>query len=515
MQSDRRLRFKVKKEDATKDKLLFQHVSDKDRFNVAALLTTLSARAGLMDQSLLRRMYEHLKLSKASQGKLLQLVAEQPDPAKFGKAVRSKKVRSTVLSYLLTATVADGKYDAREREGFRYVAMMFGIPWNQITALEDQLARELRTTPATYTQNESDEQKRERRWKIVAGATAAAVGAVLLTPIAAPAIGGAIGTFFLGLSGAAATSAGLATLGGGAVAAGGAGMAGGTATVAAALGLTGGGLVGKKVASRVGKVDEYRYAHLNGQGMHCFLAVSGFFSERSNPVETWSHLPTVTGHGEHHALIWESQHLFDLGKALCMFGFQSAGLMGVHVFARHACRIAARRFAWPTAILSLANIIDSPWSVARDRSEKAAKILAEHLATAQHGKRPITLIGFSLGARLIFHALEHLAKSGDPSKGLIDHVLLMGGAFSADAARWEQVRNIVAGRLVNAYCPKDWVLGYMYRTAELEFKDIAGLHPIHVQGVENVNVCHLLDGHTSYQAAKEDILRHVGLDDNC
>jgi pimeloyl-ACP methyl ester carboxylesterase len=194
---------------------------------------------------------------------------------------------------------------------------------------------------------------------------------------------------------------------------------------------------------------------------------------------------------------------------------QGAGLMGVHLFARHACKAAARSFAWPSAILSFANVIDNPWSVARDRSEKAANILAEDIATAQHGKRPITLIGFSLGARLIFHALEHLAKMGDSSKGLIDHVLLMGGAFSADADRWEKVRNIVAGRLINAYCPKDWVLGYMYRTAELEFENIAGLHPVHVPGVENVNVSRLVKGHTSYQAAKENILRYVRLDDNC
>ena len=50
---------------------------------------------------------------------------------------------------------------------------------------------------------------------------------------AAPAIGGAIGVWG-GLSGAAATSHGLALLGGGSLAAGGFGMAGGTVVVTAA-----------------------------------------------------------------------------------------------------------------------------------------------------------------------------------------------------------------------------------------------------------------------------------------
>lgn len=57
---------------------------------------------------------------------------------------------------------------------------------------------------------------------------------------AAPVIGAAVGGA-LGLSGAAATSAGLAALGGGSVAAGGFGMAGGTALLAGLGGLSGAG----------------------------------------------------------------------------------------------------------------------------------------------------------------------------------------------------------------------------------------------------------------------------------
>lgn len=51
--------------------------------------------------------------------------------------------------------------------------------------------------------------------------------------LAAPAIGTAIGVHVLGLSGAAATSAGLAAAGGGSLASGGLGMAGGSAILSA------------------------------------------------------------------------------------------------------------------------------------------------------------------------------------------------------------------------------------------------------------------------------------------
>ena len=69
-----------------------------------------------------------------------------------------------------------------------------------------------------------------------------AVAVAMTAGWAAPAIGGFIGTL-MGLSGAAATSAGLAFLGGGALAVGGAGMAGGAALIiggGAVIGIMGG-----------------------------------------------------------------------------------------------------------------------------------------------------------------------------------------------------------------------------------------------------------------------------------
>ena len=84
--------------------------------------------------------------------------------------------------------------------------------------------------------------KKDVAWGKVAavGVGAAAIG-VVSGGLAAPALGGWVGSTFLGLSGAAATSAGLALLGGGSLAAGGMGMAGGAALVATTAGLVGAG----------------------------------------------------------------------------------------------------------------------------------------------------------------------------------------------------------------------------------------------------------------------------------
>ena len=72
--------------------------------------------------------------------------------------------------------------------------------------------------------------------KVVAVVAGGAAVGVLTGGLAAPLIGGAVGGA-MGLSGAAATSAGLALLGGGSVAAGGLGMAGGTAIIAGTAGV--------------------------------------------------------------------------------------------------------------------------------------------------------------------------------------------------------------------------------------------------------------------------------------
>lgn len=85
-------------------------------------------------------------------------------------------------------------------------------------------------------------------WKkaaVIGGATVVGGAVCFVTGgVAAPAVGAWVGSTFLGLSGAAATSAGLALLGGGSLAAGGAGMAGGAAVVAGTAAAAGASVAG-------------------------------------------------------------------------------------------------------------------------------------------------------------------------------------------------------------------------------------------------------------------------------
>ena len=114
-------------------------------------------------------------------------------------------------------------------------------------------------------------------------------------------------------------------------------------------------------------------------------------------------------------------------------------------------------------LTKLGYLIDNPWSNALDRARAAGLVLASVLRERQLGVRPVTLIGFSLGARVIFYALLDLAKTG--SHGIVQDVFLLGATLSVSNSMWEQTRSVVGGRYVNVYARNDWVLNYLFRAS--------------------------------------------------
>merc|ERR1719383_111268 len=125
-----------------------------------------------------------------------------------------------------------------------------------------------------------------------------------------------------------------------------------------------------------------------------------------------------------------------------------------------------------------------------NRSTLAGKQLAHVLLAREQGKRPVSLIGFSLGARVIYSCLEELLllsrtdSSGRPCHndsngpfGIVENVVILGAPLPGDAASWKHVTKVVAGRVINGYCRSDWMLKFLYRTSSGN-TTIAGLRPI-------------------------------------
>ena len=59
-------------------------------------------------------------------------------------------------------------------------------------------------------------------------------------------------------------------------------------------------------------------------------------------------------------------------------------------------------------------------------------------------------------------------RRGGDWAGIVEHVVVMGAPVSTRLERWAMARSVVAGRFVNAYSRRDWVLGLIYRGANGE-----------------------------------------------
>lgn len=64
----------------------------------------------------------------------------------------------------------------------------------------------------------------------------------------------------------------------------------------------------------------------------------------------------------------------------------------------------------PALLITASVVVDNPWSVVANHAKRAGKLLARSLIDRAAGNRPVSLVGWSHGARVIFSALEYLAK---------------------------------------------------------------------------------------------------------
>lgn len=163
----------------------------------------------------------------------------------------------------------------------------------------------------------------------------------------------------------------------------------------------------------------------------------------------------------------------------------------------------------PLVLTKLAYLIDNPWTVSLTRAQYAGLIMADSLRDRNLGNRPITLVGFSLGARVIFYCLKELAEKG--AHGLVQNVYLLGSPIVANKDDYLKARSVVSGRFVNGYSTNDWILGYLFRATSGGIMRVSGLAPVEgVEGLENVDLTNLVNGHMDYRSAMPRILREVG-----
>ncbi|XP_059293100.1 uncharacterized protein LOC132046479 [Lycium ferocissimum] len=435
----------------------------------------------------------------------------------------SRKV--TVLYQLFSACLAQSPeeskkytrrrkgYDARHRVALRLLATWFDIKWLKVEAIETAVACSAMALKEEELKEQSQSPKSKwAKWKRrgIIGAAAVTGGTLLAVTggLAAPAIAAGFGALaptlgtlvpVIGASGFAA----VATA---------AGSVAGSVAVAASFGAAGAGLTGTKMARRTGDVDEFEFKAIGENHNQGRLAVevliSGLVFREEDFVRPWE---GQHDNSERYVLQWESKNLIAVSTAIQDW---LTSRLAMELMKRGAMMTVLKTLltalALPATLLAMTDFIDSKWAIAVDRSDKAGKLLAEVLQKGLQGHRPVTLVGFSLGARVIFKCLQILAESENNS-GLVERVVLLGAPIAIKNMNWEAARKVVAGRFVNAYATNDWMLGIAFR-ASLLTRGLAGIQPVDVPGIENVDVTELVDGHSSYLWATQKILDLLELD---
>ncbi|KAL7275055.1 hypothetical protein RUND412_002021 [Rhizina undulata] len=407
-----------------------------------------------------------------------------------------------ITEALLLLLLSLEHYDARSRTLLLYICSSLKIPLSVLISQESATASTLIHAAEMSADQESKKRakasKFSRRWKVglasVAGAAVIGITGGLAAPLVAAGISGVLSGIGLGATAAAGYLGAVA---------------GSSAIVGALFGAYGGKMTGEMVGRYAAEVKDFAFIPVKDKEkrLRVTIGVTGWLTTPEEITSPWN---ALNANAEVYALRWEMDALLDLGSSLqTVIQSYALAYLKVEIIKR---TVLATLWAalWPIALLKAARVIDNPFSIAKHRSEKAGKILADALINKAQGERPVTLIGFSLGARVIYFCLLELAKRG--AFGLVENVVLMGAPTPTSGKDWKAIRAVVSGRVVNVFSDKDYVLAFLYRTSSIQL-GIAGLQMVNVKGVENIDVGDVVEGHLRYPYLAGILLNRVLAED--
>lgn len=451
-----------------------------------------------------------------------------------------------VLRRLLVLFMNEFGYDSRTRTLLLSLSQKMSISSEafvsevELAVLEGISKETSQVKRSLSNSDESDTTKvawSRKKWMyatagVFVGAAACSLTAGLAAPIFIPAI----------LSAAGITGAAFLT------------GTGGVALMATLFGIAGAGMASYRVSRRFSDLKDFKFIPLKdadrNRDLRVCITISGWIKNETDFTAPWieSYLENEESdfaiQSEVYCLAFEKDIMISLGRSMQDFIKSSAVTLAASEFIKYTVTAAASSaLLFPVAMLQAGDLVDNPWTLGLDRARKAGKALAEALRRGAQGRRPVTLVGYSLGALVIFTCLQELARgalneeeersdlgteeimsetsstSGTmdvaPSSpfGIIENVLLMGLPTHLPAPSvWNQLRLLVSRRFIHCYSKSDWVLKFLYRTSSPTASGIAGLGPIEDSPtIENVDLSELVLGHSDYQSKAAEIMGLVHL----
>jgi hypothetical protein len=430
--------------------------------------------------------------------------------------------RKEAVSSVLLLLLSLGNYSGYSRAMVCYLASALEIPSKFLDGEETEIATTMIETAQkadaeskngmsaeAEAQKRKEQGKASRYWKVglasVAGAAIIGVTGGLAAPVVAGAIGGLMGSVGLG---GLASFLGIFWMNG--------------ALVGTLFGAMGAKMTGTMIDQYAKEVEDFRFLPLKEEWgenwkkdapevrrLRVTIGINGWLKEEGDVTKPWR---ALGDEAEVFALRYEMKSLLALGTSLSeLVSSYAWGAIKSEIL-RRTVLATLWSALWPAHLLYMASSIDNPFSLARNRSEKAGQILADALINRVQGERPVTLVGFSLGARVIYSCLRQLAER--QAFGLIDTVVLIGAPIPSNPGHWQMMRTVVSGKIFNVYSENDYILAFLYRTTSAQL-GIAGLQAIsdEVEGVENVNLSAEVKGHLRYPELIAKILTRCGFPD--
>lgn len=429
-----------------------------------------------------------------------------------------KAQRLLILRSLLLLLLGLEHYNAYSRVLLLHITSSLKLALGDLNDNEAKVARTLLDAAVAMTADEEAKQKATqnktlRNWKVgvatVAGAALIGITGGLAAPLVAAGLGTVMGGLGLGGTIAASYLGALASSG---------------VVVGGLFGAYGGKMTGQMMDRYAKEVEDFAFIPVRGttknfkdekeaakedHRLRVTVGITGWVIEEDNIVVPWR---VIGPESEVFALRWEYEALLHLGNSMRALVTTAAWKVASHqVLIRTVFAGLMSAVMLPFGLVRLAKIAANPFNVAISRADKAGEVLADALINGAQGKRPVTLIGYSLGSRVIYSCLQSLAKRR--AYGLIESAIFMGSPIPADSVEWYPMRAVVAGRLVNVYSENDSVLALLYRATHLEV-DISGLQPVKgVPNLENVDVSATVSGHLRYQFLVGQILNDIGFEE--
>ncbi|EED15440.1 DUF726 domain protein [Talaromyces stipitatus ATCC 10500] len=427
--------------------------------------------------------------------------------------------RLLILRSLLLLLLGLEHYNAYSRVLLLHITSSLDLQLSDLNENEAKIARGLLDAAVAMTADEEAKKKAAenqnlRKWKVgiatVAGAALIGITGGLAAPLVAAGLGTVMGGLGLGGTIAASYLGALASSG---------------VVVGGLFGAYGGKMTGKMMDRYAREVEDFAFVPIRGKlakklndekeaakedhRLRVTIGITGWVTEEDNIVVPWR---VIGPESEVFALRWEYEALLNLGNSMRALVTTAAWKFASHqVLIRTVFAGLMSAVLLPFGLMRLAKIAANPFNVAISRADKAGEVLADALINGAQGKRPVTLVGYSLGSRVIYSCLRNLAQRR--AYGLIDSAIFMGSPIPADAAEWHSMRAVVAGRLVNIYSKNDSVLALLYRATHLEV-DISGLQPVRgVPNLENMDASDTVSGHLRYQFLVGQVLTDIGFEE--